>query len=167
LTLEPLEERITALASDKTPLQQSFHTRPAKSSSPLYKASVLEGVEAMNFLGISWAGLYASDLTALAGFYAESVGLPIVEQGDGYCLLDVGGGAVFELWADGSSVPHRKTPKEQSVIIAFAVPSLESAMKVLSSRGLHPDSEVGSYRDSRWVYYTDPEGNRFELKETH
>jgi predicted enzyme related to lactoylglutathione lyase len=119
-----------------------------------------------NFLGISWAGLYAADLTALVSFYVEKVGLRIVENGDGYCMLDVGGGAVFELWADGARALRRKTPAEQSVIIAFAVLSLESAMKDLSNRGLQPDSEVGTYGNSRWVYYSDPEGNRFELKET-
>ncbi|OCX25500.1 hypothetical protein [Pseudomonas graminis] len=37
-----------------------------------------------NFLGIAWAGLYAADLTALVSFYVEKVGLPIVENGDGY-----------------------------------------------------------------------------------
>lgn len=119
-----------------------------------------------NFLGIAWAGLYAADLTALVGFYVERVGLPIVENGDGYCMLDVGGGAIFELWADGARAPHRKTPAEQSVIIGFAVLSLESAMEDLSNHGLQPDSEVGTYGNSRWVYYSDPEGNRFELKET-
>lgn len=62
--------------------------------------------------------------------------------------------------------PHLKTPAEQSVIIGFAVLSLESAMEHLSNRGLQPDSEVGTYGNSRWVYYSDPEGNRFELKET-
>lgn len=55
-----------------------------------------------NFLGITWTGLFAADLTALVSFYVERVGLPIVENGDGYCMLDVGGGAVFELWADGA-----------------------------------------------------------------
>jgi predicted enzyme related to lactoylglutathione lyase len=119
-----------------------------------------------NFLGIAWAGLYAADLTALVSFYVEKVGLRIVEKGDRYCMLDVGGGTVFELWANGARVLHRKTPAEQSVVIAFAVRSLDSAMEDLSNRGLEPDSEVGTYGNSRWVYYSDPEGNRFELKET-
>jgi predicted enzyme related to lactoylglutathione lyase len=119
-----------------------------------------------NFLGIAWAGLYAADLTALVSFYVEKVGLRIVEKGDRYYMLDVGGGTVFELWANGARVLHRKTPAEQSVVIAFAVRSLDSAMEDLSNRGLQPDSEVGTYGNSRWVYYSDPEGNRFELKET-
>ena len=119
-----------------------------------------------NFLGIAWAGLYAADLTALVSFYVEKVGLRIVEKGDRYCMLDVGGDTVFELWANGARVLHRKTPAEQSVVIAFAVRSLDSAMEDLSNRGLQPDSEVGTYGNSRWVYYSDPEGNRFELKET-
>jgi predicted enzyme related to lactoylglutathione lyase len=119
----------------------------------------------MDFLGISWAGLYAENLSALSCFYSETVGLTVLEQGDGYCLLDVGGGTVFELWSGGTAAASRKTSKEQPVIIAFTVASLEFAMQVLRDRGLNPDSEVGSYGNSRWVHYTDLEGNRFELKE--
>lgn len=120
----------------------------------------------MKFQGISWAGLYASDLPALADFYQRVLGLPIVSLGEGFCLLDAGGGATFELWANGVSAPPRKSPSEQSVIVAFAVPSLEAAISTLSRRGLKPDTDIGSFGDSRWIYYTDPEGNRFELKET-
>ena len=120
----------------------------------------------MNFKGISWAGLYASELPVLSRFYEGIVGLTVVSEGNGFCLLDAGGGGAFELWANGLSTPRAKTSSEQSVIIAFAVQSLEPAMAELLSRGLSPDSEIGCHGDSRWVYYIDPEGNRFELKET-
>jgi catechol-2,3-dioxygenase len=120
----------------------------------------------MDFQGISWAGLYVSNLAGMVGFYGRVLGLPVVTQGDGFCLMNAGGGSLFELWEDGLSVPGRKTPSEQSLIVGFAVQSLEPAIAELLSRGLKADSDVGCYGNSRWVYYVDPEGNRFELKET-
>ncbi len=72
---------------------------------------------------------------------------------------------MFEIWAKGHASPHRKTPREQSMLIGFRVERLEPVVASLRDKGLHPDTEIDSYLGTRWIYYTDPEGNRFELKD--
>jgi predicted enzyme related to lactoylglutathione lyase len=117
--------------------------------------------------GIAWAGLSAEDQRRLASFYAETVGLRIIESAKGYTLFDAGNGAMFEIWGDGVASGERKTPEQQSIIIGFQVANLEVAMAELSSRGLLPDGKIGSYLGTRWIHYKDPEGNRFELKDSN
>ena len=43
--------------------------------------------------------------------------------------------------------------------------SLEPVVEQLGVRGLLPDTKIESYMGTRWVYFTDPEGNRFEIKD--
>jgi predicted enzyme related to lactoylglutathione lyase len=115
--------------------------------------------------GIAWVGLSAQDQVRLIDFYSGTVGLRIIERADEYTLLDAGGGAMFEIWGGGFAAEGRKNPQQQSVIIGFQVANLELAIAELSSRGLSPDGEIGSYKGTRWIHYKDPEGNRFELKD--
>jgi len=117
----------------------------------------------MRFGGISWAGLFAEDFERLAGFYAEVVGLPVLERQARCVILDAGGGAHFEIWMRGHASGARKTPAQQSLMIGFEVDDLEAAVREL--RRLEPDGELGCYLGIRWVHYVDPEGNRFELKD--
>jgi predicted enzyme related to lactoylglutathione lyase len=114
--------------------------------------------------GIVWAGLYSQDIERLARFYQDVVGLRLIE-GDARCkIFDAGAGALFELWGRGTA-HTRKTPAEQSVVIGFLVDDLEAAVAQLRLRGLPADTPIDSYLGTRWAYFTDPEGNRFELKD--
>ncbi len=119
----------------------------------------------LNPLSIAWAGLYAEDFNALIAFYENTLGLKLLERGERFALLDAGGGALFEIWGRGFSSTGRKTPRRQSVFIGFLVEHLEPAVEALKSRGLVADGEIGSHAGTRWIHYTDPEGNRFELKD--
>lgn len=115
--------------------------------------------------GIAWVGLYAHDREALARFYSEQVGLALIGRDAGAVMLDAGGGALLEIWGDGAACPPRKSPRQQSVLVGFRVESLERSMATLARRGVQPDGPIGSEGGARWVHYTDPEGNRFELKD--
>jgi catechol 2,3-dioxygenase-like lactoylglutathione lyase family enzyme len=115
--------------------------------------------------GIAWVGLYTQDLPALADFYEHKLGLRVIERTEKFCILDAGAGTHFEIWANGLAVPGRKSPHEQSMIIGFLVDQLEPVVAEFKTRGLHADTEISSYLGTRWIYYTDPEGNRFEIKD--
>jgi predicted enzyme related to lactoylglutathione lyase len=117
--------------------------------------------------GIAWVGLSAEDQNRLVDFYSGTVGLRIIESANGYTLFDAGNGAMFEIWGDGVAADGRKTARQQSVIVGFRVANLELAMAELSSRELLPDGEIGSHMGTRWIHYKDPEGNRFELKDSN
>lgn len=120
----------------------------------------------LNPKGIAWIGLYAQDIERLADFYASTLGLRLIEGDDACKIFDAGAGALFEIWGRGTA-RERKTPNEQSIVIGFLVERLEPIIQVLRERGLQPDTPIDSYLGTRWVYYTDPEGNRFEIKDSH
>lgn len=118
----------------------------------------------LNPLGIVWVGLFAEDIEKLSAFYTSVVGLKLFEGDADYKIFDAGGNSLFEIWGKGCS-KIKKNPTEQSMIIGFLVDDLEPVVQQLGLRGLAPDTEIKSYLGTRWVYFTDPEGNRFELKD--
>lgn len=118
-------------------------------------------------LGVAWVGLYAERLQVLADFYERTVGFRLVERHDNVCIFDAGAGTFFELWGKGMSVLDGKSPRQQSMLVGFLVERLEPVIEQLRGRGLEPDTEIDTYLGTRWINYTDPEGNRFELKDRH
>jgi len=121
----------------------------------------------LNPKGIVWVGLFASDLPRLAHFYEHTLGLRVIEHDDNCYIFDAGSGTLFEIWGKGFAAPKRKTPQEQSMLIGFLVDRLEPVIENLQKRGLNPDAEIGRYLGTRWVHFSDPEGNRFELKDNN
>ena len=119
----------------------------------------------LNPLGFSWVGLFVSDLPKAIDFYENKLGLHVLERHDGCCIFDAGAGALFEIWGKGFASAMRKTAREQSMLVGFLVENLELAVETVKSRGVQPDSAMDSYLGTRWIYYTDLEGNRFELKD--
>jgi len=117
--------------------------------------------------GAAWVGLYASNLGALVDFYENKVGFRVLERDHDYCIFDAGAGSLFEIWGNGFALADRKSPREQSVVVGFLVEQLELAVSALKARGVEADTEIRSYLGTGWIYYTDPEGNRFELKDLH
>jgi predicted enzyme related to lactoylglutathione lyase len=116
-------------------------------------------------LGITWAGLYAENHPLLVDFYTTKVGFAIVESWDGGCLLDAGAGALFEIWGKGAASPDRKTSHQQSMVVGFEVEDLDRVVEELAGRGVLPLGPIDGYLGQRWVYFADPEGNRFEFKD--
>jgi len=117
--------------------------------------------------GLAHAGLVAEDLSKLSAFYENGVGLHLLERNDGCHIFNIGRNALFEIWAGGSSSPSRKSPAQQSVRICFSVERLEPSIQDLLTRGVTPVGEIGSHLGTRWVHYTDPEGNAFGLVDLH
>jgi catechol-2,3-dioxygenase len=119
----------------------------------------------LNPQGVAWVGLYAEHLPTLADFYEKVVGFRVIERDEQCCILDAGADALFEIWGKGHASGARKSTQAQSVLVGFRVEQLEPAVAALRERGLSPDKAIDSYLGTRWIYYTDPEGNRFELKD--
>jgi catechol 2,3-dioxygenase-like lactoylglutathione lyase family enzyme len=111
--------------------------------------------------------LIREGLGQLVEFYEHKLGLRLIERAEKFCIFDAGADTHFEIWANGLSVPGRKSPHEQSMIIGFLFEQLEPVVAELKARGLNPDTAINSYLGTRWIYYTDTEGNRFELKDNN
>ena len=117
----------------------------------------------LNAQGIAHVGLKAQDLAALSDFYENLVGLRLIERADGCHIFDIGDGTLFEIWGGGVGSAVRKSPAQQSVRFCFRVERLELSIEYLRGRGVEPIGEIGVYLGTRWVHYTDPEGNAFGL----
>jgi len=119
----------------------------------------------MRYQGFIWAGLLVADFEGAISFYHDVLGLPLVERGEGYALLDAGNGGLFELWPTGSASSAPKTPEQQSLSVAFWVDDLDGAISELTVKGVQFIGEIGGYAGTRWVSFADPEGNCLSLKE--
>lgn len=119
----------------------------------------------MRYQGFIWAGLFVADMEAAVAFYGDVLGLPLVERDEACALFDAGGGALLELWAKGVAADSPKTPERQSVLIALRVEDLNGAVAELAAKGVRFLGEPDEYAGTRWIHFTDPEGNRLELKE--
>ena len=98
-------------------------------------------------------------------FYRDVIGFPLLRRGEGWVHLDASGGALFELFSGGAATSGPKTPAQQSLRVAFLVDDLDRAMEELKGKGISFIGEVGRFGSERWAHFTDPEGNRLEIKE--
>jgi catechol 2,3-dioxygenase-like lactoylglutathione lyase family enzyme len=116
--------------------------------------------------------LYAEDVAATAAFYAEVLGLRLVDGPDELAAafrLDDGG--VLLIFDPGRSArPGRPVPShgtEGASHLAFAVGAgeLDAAAEELRERGVEIEREVDWPQGGRSIYVRDPAGNSVELVE--
>jgi predicted enzyme related to lactoylglutathione lyase len=115
--------------------------------------------------------LYASSPDGLAAFYADCIGLQLIEAGDGYCELRAGD---LVLWlVRGQQVPPPETDRDGVVRRRSEVP-LKLGVEVDSIKRAAATIETfgGSVTNSSWEFAgyrrrdaVDPEGNVIQLLE--
>lgn len=99
-------------------------------------------------------------------FYAEVLGLPIIDEEDFGVTFDLGGGATMRLTdiADHTPGPH--------TVLGWEVPDICAAMADLRGKGVTfefyegfgQDSDgVWSFQDTHLAWFNDPEGNNLSL----
>jgi lactoylglutathione lyase len=119
----------------------------------------------MQYRGLIWAGLYVEDLEASVIFYKDVLGLPLRRKGADYAHFDASNGALFELMSGGKASPTPKGTDQQPIVLGLRVDDLESVMVELEGKGVNFIGEAGEYKGTRWVQFSDPEGNRLEIKQ--
>ena len=123
--------------------------------------AVLNGAKAVAFV-------LSKDVAALAPFYRDVLGLPLLAADPFATVFDLGGGTILRLTAVGNHVPAPHT------VLGWEVPDLEVALDVLESAGVKPQIYEGYGQDPRgiWtnpgggariVWFLDPEGNNLSL----
>lgn len=115
--------------------------------------------------GFIWAGLYVEDLEASITFYKEVLGLPLLGVGKDWAHFSAAQGELFELMGGGKAAPQPKDTGQQSIVLGFRVEDLDAAVAELKGKGVNFIGEIGEYRGTRWAHFSDPEGNRLEIKE--
>jgi catechol 2,3-dioxygenase-like lactoylglutathione lyase family enzyme len=114
--------------------------------------------------------LYAADVPAAAAFYAEALGLRLVDGPDelaaAFRLDDDGVLLIFD--PSRASLPGRPVPSHGAAgagHVAFSVEegTLEAWTEKLRSRGIEIEQEKEWQRGGRSIYVRDPAGNSVEL----
>jgi len=109
--------------------------------------------------------LHAGDLTGLAAYYRDALGLVTLAEGDGSTVLGRGATPVLVLQhTPGLPAPRRTEAGLFHTAILFETPADLAAAVLTAAR--HPRSRfVGSadHLVSQAFYFTDPEGNGIEL----
>jgi len=116
--------------------------------------------------------LYGNDLRAMTRFYADALGLRLVQgPGELAAAFRVTDGAVLLVFDPSrASAPGREVPSHGATgagHVAFAVPdgALERWRERLESLGIEIEREVTWNRGGRSLYVRDPAGNSVELTE--
>ena len=116
--------------------------------------------------------LYARDVPATAAFYADALGLRLLEEPDELAAafrLDDGG--VLLIFHPGrASAPGRPVPSHGAtgpghVALAVLTGTLDALGRALRERGLEIEREIAWDAGGRSTYVRDPAGNSVELIE--
>ena len=110
-----------------------------------------------------WIGVVCGDLEQQRHFYGDILGLREADRGAGWIEFDMGAGATFEILAR-SEEPQYDRPRYQ---VGFLVDDIRAARNELLSRGIQPVTDIVEGGTSQWAYFSDPEGNLFEIIERH
>jgi len=119
----------------------------------------------MQFHGFIWAGLFVEDLEACVSFYKDVLGLPLLRKRNDTAYFDIANGALLELMRGGKASHLPKEPDQQPLVLGLRVENLENAILELKQKGVLFIGEAGEYKGTRWAQFSDPEGNRLEIKQ--
>ncbi|RPJ26919.1 MAG: hypothetical protein EHM33_09850 [Chloroflexi bacterium] len=105
--------------------------------------------------------LWGEDVSRMADFYRNVLGLPLLTLDRGRPHFDLGGAYLVIL----SGRPHKLEDSTRSrfPVLAFAVDDLDEAIQQLKSQGVEMPWDSEEDADSRWVMFNDPGGNLLEI----
>jgi glyoxylase I family protein len=116
-------------------------------------------------LSLNRVVVFAPDLGRAREFFAEVLGLRVVEQ-DGHVITFQASDFLLSVFLCNDTAAADRYSQRPGVSVAFTVPSLESAMSELAGKGvrfLHAGPKSGPV--GRYVAFADPFGTVFELME--
>jgi predicted enzyme related to lactoylglutathione lyase len=104
----------------------------------------------------------AADAAALAGFWAEALGLPVADGADqGHAVVTIGPAAVSVPRLVFHQVPEGKTVKNRLHLDLVAT-DWEAEIGRLTDLGATRIRDIQE-NGARWMTLADPEGNEFDL----
>lgn len=117
----------------------------------------------MSIAGFCELTLETVDPEALAAFYSETLGLPVLQRQDDRIWLAAGPRARLGLWRPG----EKEFGDEGGAYVHFAlraqIHDLERIRCRLTGAGFHPHGPIEHEGGDRSLYIEDPEGNVVEL----
>jgi glyoxylase I family protein len=111
--------------------------------------------------GIGGFFFRAKDPAALARWYEENLGVPVMPASDEWWPQESGKTVLAAFDADTDYFGR----KDQATMINFRVRDLDALLEQLRSAGVEMSDEIVEAPYGRFAWAVDPEGNRFELWE--
>lgn len=116
----------------------------------------------MRVLGYTWAGVRTADLKSTASFFADVLGLTVIEQGKGMVQFEMPSGQLFEVF----SSENRYYRLHACPVLGFQVQDVRAARKELEAKGVEFVTETYGDESEAWVYFRGPDGYLYELWQT-
>ncbi len=116
----------------------------------------------MRVLGYTWAGVRSTDLESTVHFFAETLGLSLIEQHEGLAQFVMPSGQIFEVFGSKS----RYYQLHACPVLGFQVEDVRAAREELESAGVEFVTDVFGDESEAWTYFRDPDSHIYELWQT-
>lgn len=112
-----------------------------------------------------WLGFYVRDWARMTAFYRDVIGLKLQSQDKDSTLFLTPNGFEIEIF-DATQRPDADKvfyEQDRPIMLGFNVADVEAAVAELKGRGVAFDMEVQTRSWGKFVYFSDPEGNQWQL----
>ena len=113
-----------------------------------------------------WLGFYAKDWPKMVGFMRDTLGMKVRSEDQDSTLLVTANGFQIEVF-DAKQHPDAETlmKNHNHLMIGFNVTDLNATVEELKKKGVTFDMEVQTRPWGKFVYFSDPEQNQWQLFE--
>lgn len=110
---------------------------------------------------------HVADLGAMAAFYSDTVGLPVVEEAPAHVVLDCGDSTALELRAGGQPESPPQDRLEIPDAFILRVDSFDGYRETLLANGVHIVNDRIQFGRGALGYFCDPEGHLIGYEERY
>ncbi|MBT8201608.1 MAG: VOC family protein [Acidimicrobiia bacterium] len=119
----------------------------------------------MEIKRISWLGSSTDDRAAMTAFFRDQLGMTLTVDVKGFSRLTTSNGDRIEFFGP-DSVEHDQL--DTGPVAGFLVDDVAASRQELIDAGVTSCTEIEHSNDGhRWFYFRAPDGNFYELCETH
>jgi uncharacterized glyoxalase superfamily protein PhnB len=113
-----------------------------------------------------WLGFYAKDWPKMVAFLRDTLGLKLQTEDHDSTLFITANGFQIEVF-DAQQHPDAANllQKQNNLMVGFNVADLGATVAALKERGVTFDMEVQTRPWGKFVYFSDPEHNQWQLFE--
>jgi predicted enzyme related to lactoylglutathione lyase len=119
------------------------------------------------FQDLSWIVRRVKDVSAMAAFYRDALGLKVIGKADGRALLDMGDATTLELAPGGRVSPPPQNRTQLQATIIFRVAAMQKLRQELIDRGGTVVHNLIQWDRGELSYVADPEGNLIGIEEKY
>lgn len=116
----------------------------------------------MRVLGVAWLGSRTKNFEGLSEFFGKVMGMKKIYHEDELNVFKTENGDIVEIFGmnykDALFFPN-------APVAGFLVDDIENGKKELEASGIEAGEIYGDGKGNRWMHFTAPDGNMYELTE--